>query len=150
LSFLTYRTINWKDGKNLTTKTETKKQRNKNTNETRIVKKQVPTDSFFNFFAPPNPSEEDEDSDNEDEIEARLELDYQMGEDIKERIIPRAVDYFTGKALKYTDDLDMESGDEFDDLDDDEDDEDGLRRPPPASLGVTPSSSQDPAECKQS
>ena len=68
-SFLTYRTINWKDGKNLTTKTETKKQ--------------VPTDSFFNFFAPPNPSEEDEDSDNEDEIEARLELDYQMGEDIK-------------------------------------------------------------------
>jgi hypothetical protein len=63
------------------------------TNKTRIVKKVVPTDSFFNFFSPPSPptmeSLENGDVD-EEELEAldeRLELDYQIGEDLKERII---------------------------------------------------------------
>lgn len=63
------------------------------TNKTRIVKKVVPTDSFFNFFSPPSPpsmeSLEAGDID-EDELEAldeRLELDYQVGEDLKERVI---------------------------------------------------------------
>jgi hypothetical protein len=62
------------------------------TNKTRIVKKVVPTDSFFNFFSPPSPPSmealEAGDID-EDELEAldeRLELDYQVGEDIKERV----------------------------------------------------------------
>jgi len=143
--------ITWKEGKDLTHKTETKKQRNKNTQQTRVIKKQVPTESFFNFFKPPV-MPEDEDADDEDmeaDIESKLELDYQIGEDIKERVIPRAVDYFTGKALKYENDLDIESDDEFDEYDDD-DSEGGLSRPPPAAMGVTPSSSQDPAECKQS
>lgn len=62
------------------------------TNRTRLVRKAHPTESFFNFFSPPvMPSEEElangefEDDDLE-EIEERLEIDYQIGEDIKERV----------------------------------------------------------------
>jgi nucleosome assembly protein 1-like 1 len=99
------------------------------TNQTRIVKKTVPTDSFFSFFSPPDPEAEGADDDEEDDLANKLELDYQIGEDIKERvravecfpmqtprraqIIPRAVDYFTGKALRFAGDGDMDSDDEF-------------------------------------
>lgn len=118
--------ILWKTGKDLTTLVESKKQRNKNTKQTRIVKKTVPTESFFNFFSPPTaPDEDDEETTFDDDIEVRLELDYQLGEDIKEKLIPRAIDWFTGEALQYE-----EMGDEdLDDLhyeDDDDDDEDDL------------------------
>lgn len=54
----------------------------------------------------------------------RLEVDYQLGEDFKEKIIPRAVDYFTGKALRYEDDFEDEDMEEFDEDDEDDDDED--------------------------
>ena len=115
--------IDWKEGKDLTKKIEQKKQRNKNTKQTRIIKKTVPTESFFNFFDPPaNPSGEDKEDD--PEIEERLELDYQLGEDIKEKLIPRAIDWFTGEALQYEglDEDDLAEGD-FEDEDDEEDDE---------------------------
>lgn len=76
--------IKWKADQNLTTTVEVKKQRNKTTNKTRVVKKTIPTDSFFNFFSPPSPptmeSLESGDVD-EEELEAldeRLELDYQV------------------------------------------------------------------------
>lgn len=55
--------IAWKDDKDLTHKIETKKQRNKNTNQTRTVKRSVPVESFFNFFSPPKPPK---DSDNDE------------------------------------------------------------------------------------
>lgn len=56
-----------------------------------------------------------------------MELDYQLGEDIKEKLIPRAIDWFTGDALQY------ESGygdDEFDEdeFDEDEEDDDDIER----------------------
>lgn len=88
------------------------------TKQTRIVKKTVPTESFFNFFSPPAvPTEED---DAASDIEERLELDYQLGEDIKEKLIPRAIDWFTGEALAFEEIDDYEDGE----LDED-DDEDG-------------------------
>ncbi|KAL1851431.1 histone chaperone [Diaporthe australafricana] len=144
--------INWKEGKDLTVRVEQKKQRNKNTKQTRIVKKTVPTESFFNFFSPPNaPSEEDDDA--ASDIEERLELDYQLGEDIKEKLIPRAIDWFTGEALAFEEmdeeDFEEEDFDDDDDEDDlsedrdedeesDEDDDDGSKP------------KQEAAECKQS
>ena len=92
------------------------------TKQTRIVKKTVPTESFFNFFDPPKAPEADED-DGESDVEERLELDYQLGEDIKEKLIPRAIDWFTGEALQFEEvDEDLEEND-FEDEDDDEDDE---------------------------
>ncbi|KAK3373985.1 hypothetical protein B0T24DRAFT_625284 [Lasiosphaeria ovina] len=147
--------IEWKDGQDLTVRVEQKKQRNKNTKQTRIVKKTVPTESFFNFFSPPLAPTEEDDDDAASDIEERLELDYQLGEDIKEKLIPRAIDWFTGEALAFEelDEDDLEEGDfdEDDDEDDDdnsedhddedeseEDDEDGTKPKPEA------------AECKQS
>lgn len=129
--------INWKEGKDLTHKVETKKQRNKNTNQTRTVKRSVPTSSLFNFFNPPRPPKDNDDEDADlDEIDERLELDYQIGEDLKDRIIPRAVDYFSGKALAYEDldddDFEDDDEDDFDDEDDEDDDEDRQRRSNPA------------------
>jgi len=114
-------TIDWKPNKDLTVRVESKKQRNKNTKQTRIVKKMVPTESFFNFFSPPKVPEDDED-DGVSDIEERLELDYQLGEDIKEKLIPRAIDWFTGEALAY-EELEEDDEPEFED-EDDEDDED--------------------------
>ncbi|KAI0446606.1 NAP-domain-containing protein [Xylaria telfairii] len=113
--------IKWKEGQDLTVRVESKKQRNKNTKQTRIVKKTVPTDSFFNFFAPPKPPADDEDA--ASDIEERLELDYQLGEDIKEKLIPRAIDWFTGEALAF-EEVDELDDDGFVDEDDDEDDDD--------------------------
>lgn len=134
--------IKWKEGKDLTREFEIRKQRNKSepyisiaqseryltvmqgTNRTRLIRKALPTESFFNFFSPPKPlSEEilaDLSEDEADEAEEKLELDYQLGEDFKDKIIPRAVDYFTGKALEY--DM-VDDDDDFVDTDEDDDDE---------------------------
>ncbi|KIJ28528.1 hypothetical protein M422DRAFT_784561 [Sphaerobolus stellatus SS14] len=60
----------------------------------------------------------------EEDIEERLELDYQIGEDLTERIIPRATDWFTGKALEYEDMSEDDGGFEMDDNEEKEDDDD--------------------------
>ncbi|KAK2749169.1 hypothetical protein FQN57_006784 [Myotisia sp. PD_48] len=121
--------IDWKEGKDLTVRMESKKQRNKNTKQTRVVKVTVPTESFFNFFSPPQaPREEDDDVGSD--IEERLELDYQLGEDLKEKLIPRAIDWFTGEALQFEqieDAFDEADFDEEDDEDEDDDDDDDRR-----------------------
>lgn len=110
--------VDWKENADLTVRTVTKKQRNKNTKQTRVVKVSVPRDSFFNFFNPPTPpSEEDEESESP-ELDELLELDYQIGEDFKEKLIPRAVEWFTGEALA------LENYDGFSDLDVEEDEDD--------------------------
>ncbi|MCO5556954.1 hypothetical protein L7F22_010509 [Adiantum nelumboides] len=148
-------TIDWKEGKDLTHKIETKKQRNKNTNQTRTVKRSVPVESFFNFFSPPTPPKDGEDEEDEadlDELDERLELDYQIGEDLKDRIVPRAVDFFTGKALQYEDMDDLDDGDfddEDDEDDDDDDDDEPVARRSQISAGSQMAGSQDPQECKQ-
>ncbi|KAK7688344.1 hypothetical protein QCA50_008716 [Cerrena zonata] len=159
--------IKWKEDKDLTKEFEIKKQRNKNTNRTRLVRKARPAESFFNFFSPPIPPNEDTlkttDIEIEDleEIDEKLELDYQIGEDIKEKVIPHAVDWFTGKALQF-EDFDDDDDDDFEDIDDEDDDEDAFededsdseeelparRRGPPKSRAAA-SSNVNPDECKQ-
>ncbi|KAI9700426.1 MAG: hypothetical protein M1836_002441 [Candelina mexicana] len=144
--------IDWKSGKDLTVRIESKKQRNKNTKQTRVVKKTVPTDSFFNFFSPPKAPTVDNDDAGSD-IEERLELDYQLGEDIKEKLIPRAIDWFTGEALQYEElDEELDEGD-FEDEDDEEDDDlsedrDDDEESEEEDDNAKPK--QEAAECKQS
>lgn len=142
--------IDWKAGKDLTVRVESKKQRNKNTKQTRVVKKTVPTESFFNFFDPPKPPTDEDDASSD--IEERLELDYQLGEDIKEKLIPRAIDWFTGEALQYENIEDDFDEGEFEDEDDDEDelsdDRDEDDESDEEGDGSKPK--QDAAECKQS
>lgn len=161
--------VEWKPNKDLTVRIESKKQRNKSeftvvhslllahsrltyvldTKQTRVIKKTVPCESFFNFFSPPSPPKEDVDTTSD--IEERLELDYQLGEDIKEKIIPRAIDWFTGEALQYEqfDDFDGEDG--FEDEDDDDDDDSEERdEDDDESDDDADAKPQKEAECKQS
>ncbi|ODQ64960.1 NAP-domain-containing protein [Nadsonia fulvescens var. elongata DSM 6958] len=127
--------INWTSPElNLTISIQKRKQRNKHTKQTRTIEKTLPVDSFFNFFSPPkvpvlDSDQEEEDLNEEDfpeDLEERLEVDYQLGEEIKEKLIPRAVDWFTGDALQY-DNMEEFDGDEFegdsDDSDEEEDDD---------------------------
>uniref|UniRef100_A0A8C9S9P5 Nucleosome assembly protein 1-like 1 n=1 Tax=Scleropages formosus TaxID=113540 RepID=A0A8C9S9P5_SCLFO len=90
--------IDWTKGKNVTLKTIKKKQKHKGRGTVRTVTKTVPNDSFFNFFCPPEGGNLDEDS------EAVLAADFEIGHFIRERIIPRAVLYFTGEAIEDDDD----------------------------------------------
>ncbi|KAI1437264.1 nucleosome assembly protein [Xylaria sp. CBS 124048] len=146
--------IDWKAGQDLTVRVESRKQRNKNTKQTRIVKKTMPTESFFNFFSPPKPPAEDSEDDPGNDIEERLELDYQLGEDIKEKLIPRAIDWFTGEALAFEEVDDLEEDgyvDEEDDEDDDdlsEDRDDDEEESEEDDDGAKPK--QEAQECKQS
>ncbi|KAI5118433.1 hypothetical protein M0805_009711 [Coniferiporia weirii] len=151
--------IRWKEEKDLTKEFEVKKQRNKNTNRVRLVRKAHPAESFFNFFNPPEPPAEDDEEIDEDDIEdleGRLELDYQIGEDIKERIIPHAVDYFTGKALEFDadelddDDFDDDDDDDDDDFEDEDSDDDApTERPVGKKGGAGGKKAEAPEECKQ-
>ncbi len=56
------------------------------------MRKAKPAESFFNFFSPPTPPDEDKvdsgdiDEDELEIIEEQLELDYQIGEDLKEKV----------------------------------------------------------------
>lgn len=112
------------------------------------MKKTVPTESFFNFFSPPEAPDDDDEVGSD--IEERLELDYQLGEDIKEKLIPRAIDWFTGDALAFEEFEDADEDGEFDDEDDedDEDEEEGESDEDDEEEGGKPRSQQNSSECK--
>ena len=77
--------IDWKTGKNVTVKTIKKKQKHKKSGVQRTVTKQVPNESFFNFFSPPSQEEQDEPS--SEEVEAQLQTDYEIGHFIRYRTL---------------------------------------------------------------
>ncbi|XP_077567156.1 nucleosome assembly protein 1-like 4a isoform X1 [Stigmatopora nigra] len=114
--------IDWQKGKDVTVKTIKKKQKHKGRGTVRTVTKQVPNPSFFNFFNPikasPDGGELDDDSE--------LTFDFEIGHFFRERIIPRAVLYFTGEAMEDDESFDeeLEEGDEEQDDDDDDEEED--------------------------
>ena len=64
------------------------------TKETRTIKKTVPCETFFNFFKPLQvPEEEDEEAELPEDFEEKIEMDYEVGETLKEKIVPRAIDW---------------------------------------------------------
>ena len=82
-----------------------------------------------------------------------MELDYTLGEDIKEKLIPRAIDWFTGEALAFEEPMDELGDGEFEDEDDEDDDDLSNDNDEEESEedGEGPrSQKQDAAECKQS
>lgn len=100
----------WKPGKDLTVRTLKKKTKNG-----RVLIKKTPTDSFFNFFSPPQGiSEAEDEADPQliEELEDVLEADFELGECIRSDVIPRALLYYLNIA-------------EADDDDEDEDEDDG-------------------------
>jgi len=133
-------TINWKEpGKNLTVKTVKKKQKHKSKGNVRTITKQVKNDSFFNFFDPP-PISDDPDADVDPETQDLLTADFEIGHYIRDRIIPRAVLFFTGEALEDDEfDEEEEEDEEGEEGEEEEDDPD-----------FDPSKVKAPAqECKQ-
>ncbi|TRY93253.1 hypothetical protein DNTS_000090 [Danionella cerebrum] len=133
--------IDWHKGKDVTVKTIKKKQKHKGRGTARVITKQVPNDSFFNFF---NPIKVSPDKELDEDSEYTLATDFEIGHFFRERIVPRAVLYFTGEALEDDESFEeeeLEEGEEEDQDDEEEDDEEeGDSKPPDAPQ---------PAECKQ-
>eukprot|EP01054_Gregarina_sp_Poly1_P002522 Gregarina_sp_Poly_1__2521@NODE_1683_length_3539_cov_192_490207_g1106_i0_p2_GENE_NODE_1683_length_3539_cov_192_490207_g1106_i0NODE_1683_length_3539_cov_192_490207_g1106_i0_p2_ORF_typecomplete_len344_score80_92NAP/PF00956_18/5_7e54RNA_pol_3_Rpc31/PF11705_8/6_3e02RNA_pol_3_Rpc31/PF11705_8/0_27BNIP2/PF12496_8/0_5BUD22/PF09073_10/2_4_NODE_1683_length_3539_cov_192_490207_g1106_i0831114 len=120
--------ILWKEGKDITTKTVTKKQKNKRTGETRVVKENVDKSSFFHFFDSHEVPDEDvlEGMDDEeiDALENLLDTEYEVGCILRDKIIAHAVSWFLGVEDDEDEDSSEDSGLETDDeVEDDDDDE---------------------------
>merc|ERR1712121_421628 len=104
--------------------------KHKSKGSVRTIEKKVKADSFFNFFDPPIvPPAEDGAEEMDEETEALLAADFEIGHFFRDRIIPRAVLYFTGEALED------EDGDDEDDDDDDEDEDDDDEAPKKGKKG---------------
>nr|ADD38435.1 Nucleosome assembly protein 1-like 1 [Lepeophtheirus salmonis] len=112
--------IDWKPGKNVTDKEVVKTQKHASKGTVRSTVDTDQADSFFNFFNPPE-IPEDPNAQIETNLQDLISMDFEIGHYIREKIIPRAVLYFTGEALEDDGDVEDESND--DDDDDDEDDE---------------------------
>ena len=109
----------WCEGKNLGVLATTKKQKNKK-GQVRYVNKEEPCPTFFDFFK-------------KDLGEDEEEQNHAMAETIKDKIVPFAVEYFTGEAPNGDSDMEddgMEGEeDEEEEDDDDEDDEPAFQQP---------------------
>ncbi|XP_051172386.1 nucleosome assembly protein 1-like 1 isoform X1 [Leptopilina boulardi] len=130
--------IDWRKGKNVTVKTIKKNQKHKSRGSMRTVTKTVQNDSFFNFFSPPVVPD-DQDAELDDDTQALVTSDFEIGHYIRERIVPRAVLYYTGEVLEDEEDDDYEEDEEDDE--DDVDDEDDAEE--------EDEHNEDPVECKQ-
>eukprot|EP00746_Dinoflagellata_sp_MGD_P162767 gnl/MRDRNA2_/MRDRNA2_90475_c0_seq1.p1 gnl/MRDRNA2_/MRDRNA2_90475_c0~~gnl/MRDRNA2_/MRDRNA2_90475_c0_seq1.p1 ORF type:complete len:327 (+),score=112.41 gnl/MRDRNA2_/MRDRNA2_90475_c0_seq1:91-1071(+) len=115
--------IDWKPGKDITKKVVTRKQKNKRTKQVRKLTETVSVPSFFNFFTKHDiPSDAELEQMNEDqieELEVVMEADYEAGVILKDRLVPKAVVWYTGEAV----DSEIEDMDDRDAADDDDDDE---------------------------
>ncbi|XP_064092472.1 nucleosome assembly protein 1-like 1 isoform X3 [Macrobrachium nipponense] len=136
-------TIDWKKGKNVTVKTIKKKQKHKSRGAVRTITKTVQNDSFFNFFNPP-PVPEDPSEEMDEDTQALLTADFEIGHYIRERIVPRAVLFYTGEALD-DEDFEEEEGEEGDEGEDEEEEDDPDYDPTKDKSNKD----QQPAECKQ-
>lgn len=117
--------IEWNEGKNVTKKVVKKKQK-KGANAGRFITKTVRADSFFNFFDPPEVKTKDETNEDEEEDEEEQELlraDFEIGQMIRDQIIPRAVLFYTGEAADEDDLFDYEDEEDEDESGEDEDSE---------------------------
>lgn len=136
--------IDWKPNKNLTVVMKKKKQRHKTGKNVRTVAKAEPCESFFNFFTPPKiPDDSASDDDEEEELEELIEADYELGCTIKDKIIPKAVDWYTGEAVST---MLMEALGQSEGDDDDEKDAEHVKQKPQKKKVQADSQ---PPECQQ-
>jgi len=110
--------IDWKAGKDVTATTVKVKtlsgKKGKSGVSPKKITKEVKADSFFNFFSPPAVKEDGELENDDDQ--ATLAVDFDVGFAIKEKVIPRAVLYFTG-------DIFGDDDEEFEDCEDEDTEE---------------------------
>lgn len=119
--------LKWYEGQDVTKRVLLRKQRNKRTKQIRVVEEPRDRQSFFHFFATREvPSDEElieMDADEVAEFEMLFQADYDLGILIRDKIIPKAVLWFTGEE-EDDDDDDEDDEDEDEDEDDDDDDDD--------------------------
>jgi len=127
--------IKWKEGKDVTKKTITKKQKNKKTGKPRTITKTVDADSFFNLFksiegkgAGGNGGDEE---DEDDVTLEKLDVHFDMARTIIEDILEYHLEFYLG----VRDDEDGGDFNEDDDLDDDLDDSGEDEAPPKKGKG---------------
>jgi len=139
--------IHWKEGKNLTVK-QVKKKVKKGKDKGKTITKEVKADSFFNFFSPPSVPE-DPDTPVDEDVEMHLQQDYEIGHYLRERVIPRAVLFYTGEEQEDSDDDDDDE--ELDEEEESEDDmdEDQVDRPKLKARKGKNKMATDAPECKQ-
>ncbi|PNH07335.1 Nucleosome assembly protein [Tetrabaena socialis] len=108
--------ISWKEGRNVTVEEQKRRVKGAKGEKSKpaFVVEQVPCDSFFTIFDPPAvPTEENANTMTEEEleeIEEALSNDFEIGFAIKDQVIPRAVQWFTGEIAPIGDE---EYDDEF-------------------------------------
>ncbi|CAD8182534.1 unnamed protein product [Paramecium octaurelia] len=144
--------INWKEGKNITQKKVSKKQKNKKTGASRNVEKVVDADSFFNFFKDfdlTNQKELDE-----EELQKQEDLmneHFDIATEFLDSIVPSSLELYLGLQPEI-DGLDEDDEEDDDDNDEDEDDEDdkkkSKRKKSSGSKGGDNKKAEKP-ECKQ-
>ena len=83
----------------------------------KFTTKQEKRESFFNFFSPPKVPDNEDDID--DVLQALITEDFDIGFAIKEKLVPRAVLFYTGEALEGESEDEDEDGDEEEDEEDD-------------------------------
>jgi len=113
--------VDWKAGKNLTVKQIKKKVKAKGKKPGKIITVDEPTDSFFNFFSPP---EIDDDVKDPEAVAEVLDADFEIGCIFKDKLIPYSLLWFTGEAAEYEDFGDFDEEEEFDEDEEDEEEED--------------------------
>lgn len=99
--------INWNPGRDITFKTVTVKQKNKVDGRLREKEKKLECDSFFHFFKPPQEPKEGEENDDDvaEELGALMAVDFEIGEALRQSIIPRAALYYTGYMFDEENDV---------------------------------------------
>ena len=90
--------ITWTADQNLTVRKRHQRRRNKRTGEIRVVQIEEPTRSFFDFFSPPIVPQAGMNG-LTDEDQLRLEADIEFGLLLKQRVVSRALLYYTGEAM---------------------------------------------------
>ena len=106
--------IQWKEGKNVTQKIVKKKQK-KGPHAGKFTTKMVSNESFFNFF---NPEPRSMDESMEPEQQEKVREDFEIGQIIRDQVVPRAVLFYTGEAADDYDEFDEEDDEEGGESDD--------------------------------
>ncbi|KAK8974855.1 hypothetical protein V6N11_066400 [Hibiscus sabdariffa] len=132
--------IEWYPGNCLADKL-VKKKAIKGLKNAKPITKTVESESFFNFFYPPEVPADGVQLDEEtaEELQVEMEQDFDVGATIRDKIIPHAVSWFTGEAIHGDLDLFEDDDDDYDFFDDDDEDEEE----------VDGQQGEKPAECKQ-
>ncbi|KAK3917424.1 Nucleosome assembly protein 1-like 4 [Frankliniella fusca] len=142
--------IGWNKGKNVTVKTIKKTQKHKAHGSLRTVTRTVQNDSFFNFFNPPTISDDPE-AELDDDTQTLLTSDFEIGHYIRERIVPRAVLYFTGEALEGEEDYEEDDSEEEDEEEEEEDEDytPASNKEASKKLAALAKGQQQQGDCKQ-